>query len=179
MQLALIPFSTHRFGGGPHGCPTFHVTVGPSRPQSRGRIRLQSPDPRTHPAIEPNYLSARQDVETTLHGLRWARRIAEQPALSPWIRQEVEPGEALQSEAALETFLRRTAQSGAHPAGTCRMGPAGDPGAVVDERLRVHGVACLRVADASIMPTLISGNTSAPCTMIGEKCAQMMLEDAR
>ena len=179
VQLHFIPFSTDRFGTGFHEHPGFNVVMNPSRPESRGRIRLKSPDPLAHPAIEPNYLSAPADLRTMLDGLRWVRKIAEQPALKPWIREEIQPGKAMESEAALEEFLRQVAHTIFHPAGTCRMGPADDRGAVVDERLRVRGLAGLRVADASIMPTLVSGNTSAPCTMIGEKCAAMMLEDAR
>jgi len=177
LQLALVPDLTHRPAGLADGVG-FTVVSSPSRPLSRGRIRLKSPDPRAHPAIEPHYLSAREDVRAMLDGLRWVRRIAGQPALRSCIQEEIEPGAASGSEAALEAFVRRTAHTGSHPAGTCRMGPASDPDAVVDERLRVHGVNGLRVADASIMPTLVSGNTSAPCTMIGEKCARMMLEDA-
>ena len=178
MQLSLVPFANGRFGTRRHKHPDFHVMIGPSRPQSRGCIRLKSPDPRTHPAIEPNYLSAPEDLRSLLDGLRWVRRIAEQPALRPWIGEELEPGAALDSEAALAACVRENAHTGAHPAGSCRMGPASDPAAVVDERLRVHGVRGLRVADASIMPTLVSGNTNAACIMIGEKCAAMMLEDA-
>jgi len=179
VQLHFIPFSTDRFGTGFHEHPGFNVVMNPSRPESRGRVRLKSPDPLAHPAIEPNYLSAPADVRTMLDGLRWVRKIAEQPALRPWIAEELQPGKAMESEAALEGFLRQVAHTIFHPSGTCRMGPAGDRGAVVDERLRVRGVGGLRVADASIMPTLVSGNTNAPCIMIGEKCAAMMLEDGR
>ena len=179
VQLHFIPFSTDRFGTGFHEYPGFNVVMNPSRPESRGQIRLKSPDPLAHPAIEPNYLSAPADVRTMLDGLRWVRKIAEQPALRPWIREELQPGPAMASEAALEAFLRQVANTIFHPAGTCKMGPAGDRGAVVDERLRVRGIAGLRVADASIMPTLVSGNTNAPCIMIGEKCAAMLLEDAK
>jgi choline dehydrogenase len=179
VQLHFIPFSTDRFGTGFHEHPGFNVVMNPSRPESRGRVRLKSPEPLVHPAIEPNYLSAPEDLRTMLDGLRWVRRIAEQPALQPWVAEEIQPGAALDSEASLEAFVRQVANTIFHPAGTCRMGPESDRGAVVDERLRVRGVAGLRVADASIMPTLVSGNTNAPCIMIGEKCAAMMLQDGR
>ena len=180
VQLHFIPFSTDKFGTGFHQHPGFNVVMNPSRPESRGHLELRSPDPLAPPAIHPSYLSAPRDVETMLAGLRMVRRIARQPALRPWIQEEVQPGDAaFASDAALEAFLRQVAHTIFHPAGTCRMGPAGDRLAVVDERLRVRGVAGLRVADASIMPTLVSGNTNAPCIMIGEKCAAMLLEDAR
>ncbi len=179
VQLHFIPFSTDKFGTGFHEYPGFNVVMNPSRPESRGHIRLKSPDPLAPPAIQPNYLSSPLDVQTMLAGLRKVRQIAEQPALRPWIQEELQPGAALDSETALEAFLRQGAHTIFHPSGTCRMGTAGDRMAVVDERLRVQGVAGLRVADASIMPTLVSGNTNAPCIMIGEKCAAMMLEDAR
>jgi choline dehydrogenase len=178
VQLHFIPFSTDRFGTGFHEHPGFNVVMNPSRPESRGSIRLKSPDPLAPPAIQPNYLSSPADVRTMLDGLRMVRRIAEQPALRPWIREELQPGPAMESEATLEAFLRQSAHTIFHPAGTCRMGTAGDALAVVDERLRVRGIQGLRVADASIMPTLVSGNTNAPCIMIGEKCAAMLLEDA-
>ncbi len=143
------------------------------RPLSRGHIRLRNADPLAAPAIQPNYLSAPEDFDLLKRSVREARRIFSQPAFVAILGAEDQPGAALQSDAEIEAFIRTMAESVYHPVGSCKMGR--DDAAVVDHELRVHGVEGLRIADASIMPTLISGNTNATSIMIGEKCARMML----
>lgn len=147
------------------------------RPRSRGEVRLQSADPLAPPAIDPRYLQDGRDLDKMVLALRNARRIFAQPAFAPHNLEELEPGEALQTDAQLRDWLREHAETLYHPVGTCKMGS--DPLAVVDARLRVQGVSGLRVVDASIMPTLIGGNTNAAATMIGEQGARMLLEDAQ
>ena len=143
------------------------------RPQSRGEIRLASTDPMQPPVIDPNYLAAPYDLKILIDSIRLGREILAAPAFKPWLGEERLPGAAQQSDAELEAFIRATAETEYHPVGTCKMGR--DPMAVVDERLCVHGIDRLRVIDASIMPTLVSGNTNAPTIMIAEKGAAMML----
>jgi choline dehydrogenase len=143
------------------------------RPQSRGEIRLASSDPLAPPIMDPNYLAAGYDLKILVDGLRKGREILAAPAFKPWLEEERIPGAAVQSDAELEDFIRATAETEYHPVGTCKMGS--DAMAVVDESLRVRGVERLRVIDASIMPTVVSGNTNAPVIMIAEKAADMML----
>jgi len=142
------------------------------RPQSRGEIRLASADPLHPPVIDPNYLAAEYDLKVLIEGIRRGREILSAPAFKPWLTEERLPGAALKSDAELESFIRATGETEYHPVGTCKMGS--DPMAVVDDRLRVRGLERLRVIDASIMPTLVSGNTNAPTIMIAEKGAAMM-----
>jgi choline dehydrogenase len=144
------------------------------RPQSRGEIRLASADPLQSAVIDPNYLAAAYDLKILIDGIRRGRDILAAPAFRQWLGTERIPGPAVQSDAALEAFIRAAAETEYHPVGTCKMG--NDPMAVVDDRLRVRGVGGLRVIDASIMPTLVSGNTNAPTIMIAEKGAAMMLQ---
>jgi choline dehydrogenase len=143
------------------------------RPQSRGEIRLASSDPLAPPIMDPNYLAAGYDLKILIDGLRKGREILAAPAFKPWLQEERIPGAAVQSDAELEDFIRASAETEYHPVGTCKMGS--DAMAVVDEALRVRGVERLRVIDASIMPTVVSGNTNAPVIMIAEKAADMML----
>jgi choline dehydrogenase len=146
------------------------------RPESTGSVHVRSPDPRTAPAIRFNFLSDPIDREALLAAVRFTRRIIGARAMDDIRGAELAPGPSLQSDEDLLGWIRATAETAYHPVGTCKMGQ--DAMAVVDERLRVHGLAGLRVADGSIMPTLVSGNTNAPCIMIGEKAAEMILEDA-
>jgi choline dehydrogenase-like flavoprotein len=153
------------------------VAVCPVRPESRGTIMAQSPDPLQYPAIRPNYLSAPSDLRVLIAGIQHTRRIFAQAAMRPYSVEETVPGPAMQSDEQFAEFARRAGTNVFHPVGTCKMGT--DPMAVVDPRLRVHGIAGLRVIDASVMPTVTTGNTNAPTIMIGEKGAAMIREDAR
>src|SRR5262249_28119058 len=142
-----------------------------------GSVRRAPPDPLAAPRIRLAYLSTAYDIEAMLHGMRLARKIASQPSLQPYVLEEVLPGPTVRSDVAMTEDLRQRGVSNLHPVGSCRMGHGAD--AAVDPRLRVHGVAGLRVIDASIMPQVVGGNTNAPAIMIGEKGAAMVLEDAR
>jgi choline dehydrogenase len=146
------------------------------RPDSRGEVRLRSADPLDQPVFVPNYLQAREDVEATLSGLRKLRAILATEPMASRIVQERVPGPDVKTDAQLVDFIEREGHCAFHPAGTCKMG--NDSMAVVDARLRVRGVERLRVVDASIMPTVTSGNTNAPTVMIAEKAADMIRADA-
>ena len=176
IQFHLQPLSSDSPGEGLHRFSAFTSSVCQLRPESRGRIALRSPDPAAYPAIHPNYLATETDQRTAVAAMKVSRRICQAPALAEHIRDELDPGPAVQSDEELLDHARNSATTIYHPVGTCKMGR--DPMAVVDERLRVHGVAGLRVVDASIMPTIVSGNTNAPTIMIGEKAADMIRQDA-
>ena len=165
-----------RTGMHPHKWPGFSMSPVHLRPEGRGLVSLASRDPLAPPRIEFKFMESAHDVDAMIHGVRLARKLAEQPALKPYIAEEVVPGPAVRSDAQLIGDIRNRGVSNLHPVGTCRMGTGRD--AVVDPRLRVHGIRGLRVADASIMPLVVGGNTNAPSIMIGEKCAAMVLEDA-
>jgi choline dehydrogenase len=147
------------------------------RPESRGHVRVKSADPRQAPAIHPNYLAAQKDRDTLVAGAKAVRRIFQAPAMARHIVEEFEPGPDCDSDDELLDFIRRRGSTVYHPVSTCRMGQ--DNKAVVDARLKVRGFERLRVIDASIMPTVVSGNTNAATIMIAEKGADMVLEDAR
>ena len=158
-------------GQGQHG---YLINFYQLRPESRGEIRITGPDPRDAPLIDPRYLSAEADRLCLRDGVRLARRIGENPALARHKKRDLSPGpEDLASDAAIDAWVRAGANTIFHPVGTCRMGA--DAGSVVDPDLRVRGVAGLRVADASVMPTVVGGNTSAPTMMIAEKAADLIL----
>jgi len=161
----------HRFSG-------FTMSVCQLRPESRGFVRVKTPDPLAAPAMQPNYLSTDLDRATVVAGLRLARKLAATPALSPYVAAEYRPGPQAQSDADLLEFAKNTGGTIFHPSGTCKMGPASDPLAVLDEELRVRGVDALRVVDGSVMPTLVSGNTNGPIVMIAEKAADAILRTA-
>jgi choline dehydrogenase-like flavoprotein len=146
------------------------------RPESRGSLRLASADPLAPPLIDANYLATPRDLEALVRGLKLARAVLAQPAFAPHGVEEMEPGAAVRSDEQIRDYIRRRAETVYHPVGTCKMGR--DAMAVVDPRLRVHGLQGLRVADASVMPTLIGGNTNAPTTMIADKAADLILQDA-
>ena len=149
------------------------------RPESAGHLELKSANMNDHPSIHPNYLSTETDCRTIVKGIQVARKIAQTEPLRSHITEEHAPGAgvAFDDEEGMLDWARRTAVTIYHPTGTCKMGI--DPLAVVDPRLRVIGIDGLRVADASIMPRIVSGNTNAPAIMIGEKASDMILEDAR
>jgi choline dehydrogenase len=155
------------------------LTVSNTRPTSRGSIGLRSSDPKAAPRISANYLSAPGDVETLVHGVRLCRSLAASKAYDALRAEEIDPGAAAVSDEDLRAFVRRVADTIYHPAGTCRMGPRNDPSAVVDSELRVRGVDGLRVADASIMPEVVSATTHAACVMIGEKAADLLRGEPR
>ena len=155
--------------------PGFNLGVFNLHPQSRGSIHVQSPDPTQQPAIHANYFSDPSDVETTLIGVKMMRQVAEQSQMRDLIVREARPSLEADNDEALVDYIRETGQTCWHPVGTCRMGT--DSKAVVDNKLKVHGIVGLRVADASVMPHLVSSNTNAPSIMIGERCADFLLED--
>jgi len=157
--------------------PGLTLAVCQLRPESRGTICIKSADPTVYPAIVPNYLSDPLDREVAVAGLKWGRRIAQQPALAPWIEEETLPGANATTDQALLDYARVVGSTIYHPVGTCQMGHG--PQAVVDAQLRVHGIEGLRVVDASVMPRLISGNTNAPTMMIAEKASDMILGRTR
>jgi choline dehydrogenase len=176
VQLHFLIFSADTAGATLHPFPGFITSVCQLRPDSRGFVRIKSNDPRMAPAIQPRYLSASTDRDCVVDGLKLMRRIMNQPSMRRYIAEERAPGDACQNDADLLAYARDGGTTVYHPTSTCRMGP--DPNAVVDERLRVRGFERLRVIDASIMPTVVSGNTNAAAVMIGEKGADMVLEDA-
>ena len=146
------------------------------RPESRGTIRLQSSDPGVHPLIDANYLAERRDLDTLIEGVKIGREIFAGTAFDPYRADEFQPGAAMKTDAEIEQWIRSHCETIYHPVGTCKMGPVNDPMAVVDHRCRVHGLVGLRVVDASVMPTLVGGNTNAPTIMIAERVAAFMQE---
>ena len=175
IQFHFQPLSADKPGDGLHRFSAFTASVTQLRPESRGRIRIKTPDPYAYPAIEPSYLATAQDRAAAVAGLRMTRAIAGSRAMRPFVDEELLPGPEVRSDAELLEAARRIAQTIYHPVGTCAMGQG--PDAVVDERLRVRGVGALRVVDASVMPAITSGNTNAPTIMIAEKAADMIRAD--
>ena len=173
LQYHVQPLSLERFGEPLHTFPAFTASVCNLRPKSRGRVDIRSANPDDAPLIDPNYLSHPDDLKVAADAIRLTRRIVASPALQVFSPEEYLPGKTLQTEQELYEAASRIGTTIFHPVGTCRMGQ--DAHAVVDAELRVHGVAGLRVADASIMPDIVSGNTCSPTLMIGEKAAQLIL----
>ncbi len=177
IQFHFATLSADMAGGQPHpwsGC-TFSVCQ--LRPESRGTVTLRGADPFAAPVMRANYLATETDRRCTVEGIKFARRLAGTQALRPLIRSEEKPGPGVTDDAGLLDFARASGATIFHPSGTCKMGT--DPLAVVDPALRVHGMEGLRVVDCSIMPTLVSGNTSAPAVMIAEKASDLILADAK
>ena len=177
MEIIFMGFSADGPGKMPHPFPAFTILGYQLRPESKGYVRIKTPDPAAHPAIFPNYLSEEIDRKMTLEVFKTCRKFAHTPALKQYISEEYIPGNAVITEEDMMAYARRAGSTVFHPTSTCRMGQ--DDQAVVDERLRVRGIEGLRVIDAAIMPAMISANTCAACMMIGEKGADLMREDAR
>jgi choline dehydrogenase-like flavoprotein len=177
LEFHVQPLSLDAFGEPLHTDPAITLSVCNLRPTSRGAVHATSPEPAAPPAIQPNYLATAEDERVAIDSLRLVRRIVAQPALQRFSPRELKPGEAAQTDEEILAAARAIATTIFHPVGTARMGPAGDAGAVVDRRLRVCGVQGLRIADASVMPSITSGNTNSPTMMIAEKAARMILED--
>jgi choline dehydrogenase-like flavoprotein len=181
IQFHVQPLSLDKFGDPLHTYPAFTASVCNLQPASRGHIALRSADPADKPVIQPNYLSTDEDRQVAADSIRVARKIVAQPALQRFHPEETLPGPQVKSDddAALAKAAGDAGTTIFHPVGTAKMGLPSDPGAVVDERLRVFGLQGLRVVDASVMPTITSGNTNSPTMMIAEKGAAMVLEDRR
>ncbi len=177
LEYHVQPLSLDRFGEPLHAFPAFTASVCNLRPESRGSVRIKSAEARAHPAIKPNYLSAPEDRRVVADAMRLTRRICAAKALARFAPEEFRPGAQVTSDTDLARAAGDIGTTIFHPVGTCKMGR--DPMAVVDERLRVRGVAGLRVVDASIMPTITSGNTNSPTIMIAEKAADTIREDRR
>ena len=181
IQFHIQPFSADNPTEGTHRFDAFTASVLQMRPESAGELVLKSSNPNDHPEIHPNYLATQLDQDTIVEGIRIARHICRQHPVADVITEEHAPGAAIADDDydALLNWARDTATTIYHPTGTCKMGPDSDRMAVVDERLRVKGVSGLRVADCSIMPQIVSGNTNAPAIMIGERVSDIIREDAR
>ena len=176
VQVHFIIFSGDASGAALHPFPGFIASVCQLRPESRGFVRIKSANPAVPPAIQPHYLSSQHDCDTVVAGMKLLRKIMRQPAMCHYIAEERAPAPDCASDTDLLAFARATGSTVFHPTSTCRMGA--DAAAVVDERLRVRGIERLRVVDGSIMPAVVSGNTNAAVVMIGEKGADMILQDA-
>jgi len=180
LEFHVQPLSLDQFGDALHTFPAITISACNLQPTSRGTVRPRSADPQVPPSIAPNYLSTAQDRTIAADAMRATRRLMSQPALEPYAPQEYRPGVAVGDDTdALVEAVGRIGTTIFHPVGTARMGPPGDPQAVVDARLRVQGIERLRVVDASVMPTITSGNTNTPTAMIAERGAEMILADAR
>ena len=177
IQFHVSTLSADMAGGKVHPYSGFTMSVCQLRPESRGYVRIRSRDALQPPSMQPNYLDTDLDRRTNVAAVRAARAIAQSQAMAPYVKREVKPGPSAQSDEELLEFCRNNGATIFHPSGTCRMGR--DAMAVVDSRLRVHGVKGIRVVDCSVMPTLVSGNTNAPVVMMAEKAADMIREDAR
>ncbi|MDR6383119.1 choline dehydrogenase [Paraburkholderia caribensis] len=179
LEYHVQPLSLDKFGDPLHRFNAFTASVCHLRPTSRGSVHIESRDPHVAPLIAPNYLSTDYDRHVAANALRLTRRIAAAPALKPYRPEEILPGIQFQTEEELQIAAGQVGTTIFHPVGTCRMGTSNDPGAVVDSRLRVIGVEGLRVVDASVMPTITSGNTNSPTLMIAERASDMIRADRR
>ena len=177
-QFHFATVSAEHAAGNVHAFSGCTYSVCQLRPESRGHVNIQSRDPFTAPSIQPNYLATELDRRTTIAGVKFAQRVANTEPMKQYMKRSYRPTPDIQSDEEILAFCRQHATTIFHPSGTARMGPSSDPMAVVDARLRVHGMSGLRVVDCAIMPTLISGNTNIPTVMIAEKAADMILEDA-
>jgi len=172
LEFHVQPLSLEKFGEPLHPFPAFTASVVPLRPESRGSVHIANAEPTAHPSIRPRYLSTEGDRQVAANAIRLARRIAEQDAMRKYNPKEIKPGDAVQSDKELAQAAGDVGTTIFHPVGTCRMGA--DPAAVVDPELRVNGLDGLRVVDASVMPTITSGNTNSPTIVIAEKAADLI-----
>ncbi len=179
IEYHVQPLSLDKFGEPLHRFPAFTASVCNLRPTSRGAIHIASADPGKAPKIMPNYLATEQDRQVAVDSIRLTRQIAAADALKRYAPQEYLPGPAYQTDEDLARAATEIGTTIFHPVGTCKMGPAGDSMAVVDSRLQCHRIPGLRIADASVMPTITSGNTNSPTLMIAERAAEMILADRR
>ena len=179
IEFHVQPLSLDKFGEPLHKFAAFTASVCNLRPTSRGHVRIRNRDPHAPPAINCRYLTTPEDRKVAADSLKLARRVAAQPALAKYQPDEFMPGDAFQTDDQLVHAAGNVGTTIFHPVGTCRMGATDDPAAVVDSRLRVRGVAGLRIVDASVMPTITSGNTNSPTLMIAEKAAGIVREDRR
>ena len=177
LEYHVQPLSLAAFGGNLDPFPAFTASVANIRPDSRGAVHIRSADPAQAPAIHPNFLSTASDRAVAVESVRLTRRIVAQPAMARFSPTEFRPGPSFQTDADIERAIGDISTTIFHPVGTAAMGDG--PTAVVDHQLRVHGLGALRIADASIMPTITSGNTNAPSMMIGERAAAMILDAAK
>jgi choline dehydrogenase len=176
LQYHFLPIAINYDGSNPYQGHGFQAHVGPMRPTSAGRVTLRSADPAEPPSILFNYMATEGDRQEMRAAVRLTREIFSQSAFDPYRGAELAPGPDVQSDAAIDAFVRANAESAYHPSGSCKMGPDSDPSAVVDGACRVHGVEGLRVVDASIMPSIVSGNLNAPTIMLAEKAADLIQE---
>jgi choline dehydrogenase len=177
LQVFISTVSAEQRGAAPHPWPGFTLVYYPMRPTSRGAVEIASADPGDPPALKPNYLATEYDRRIMVEGAKLVRRLAAAPSLAPYVLEEYSPGPSVKSDGEILEAVRNFGSSGYHPCGTCRIGT--DPAAVVDPQLRVRGVEALRVVDASVMPTVVSGNTNAATIMIAEKGADLIRAAAR
>ena len=179
LQYHFQPLSLDKFGDPLHKFPAITLSVCNLRPTSRGLIELNGPDIRNSPTIDPNYLSTTEDRNIASQSIKWCRKIMSTAAYEKYEPEEYLPGVHIQSDEDLAAAAGDISLSIYHPVGTCKMGTKSDPLAVVDHELRVHGISGLRIIDASIMPSIVSGNTNSPTIMIAEKGAHMILNDEK
>ncbi|MFV2035560.1 MAG: GMC family oxidoreductase, partial [Halocynthiibacter sp.] len=177
LEYHIQPLSLDAFGEPLHPYDALTASVCNLRPESRGSVRIISPDPAAQPEIRPNYLSSWADRQVAAHAIRLTRRIIGQPAMAKYRPEEIKPGLEFQTDAELAIAAGNIGTTIFHPVGTVRMGPDGD--APLDPRLRLRGLNGLRVVDASVMPSITSGNTNAPTIMIAEKASDMIRDDMR
>jgi choline dehydrogenase len=175
IQYHFLPIAVRYDGKAAAEGHGFQAHVGPMRSESRGAVTLRSSDPKAAPVIRFNYMSQESDWRDFRQCLRLTREVFAQEAFKPYVKHEIQPGSDLQSDDELDSFIREHAESAYHPCGTCRMGRADDPLAVVDPQARVIGVDGLRVADSSIFPRITNGNLNAPSIMVGEKVSDLLL----
>jgi choline dehydrogenase len=174
LQYHFLPLAVNYDGSNPQETHGFQAHVGPMRPTSVGHVRLRSADPRQPPSILFNYMATAGDRQEMRAAVRLTREIFAQRAFDPYLGPELAPGAEVDTDAEIDAFVRARAESAYHACGTCKMGLDGDPSAVVDGNCRVYGVQALRVVDAAVMPSIVSGNTNAPTIMLAERASDLI-----